>query len=52
MTKCGYSGCKNEATYLLKSTVKNCPSLPVCDSCLPDWARNNTPTEFYTVEVL
>jgi hypothetical protein len=50
--KCGYSGCKNKATLLLKSKVKNAPNLPVCDDCAPAWAKENNKIEFYTVQIL
>lgn len=43
---CGYVGCKNKAVYhLIQRTARKCAPLPVCEHCLPKWAKGNDELE-------
>ena len=47
--KCGYVGCKSEATLSLNLKIGKKQKLPVCDKHAPDWAKDGTQPKFYDV---
>ncbi len=47
--KCGFIGCKNEATISLNLKVGNKQKLPVCEKHAPEWATNGKGSQYYQV---
>ena len=50
--KCGFSGCKNEATYQVKQKIGKKNTLNMCSFCDPAWVKRGIDNKFYAIKKL